>query len=98
MTSCTRLNRASDGQTRNCSSVENRPLRWKDCSWNRPEGMTKPQLASDEVKRQKMTDGETASTLQRPPGRRSLGEGGHASTIPTRHRAFSLSRILAITR
>src|SRR6187549_2937820 len=34
-----------------------------------------------------MTDGETASTLQ----------PFNASTIPARHRAFSLSRILAIT-
>src|SRR6516162_5366782 len=34
-----------------------------------------------------MTDGETASTLQ----------PFNASTIPQRHRAFSLSRILAIT-
>ena len=46
--------------------------------------MTKAQLASDEVR--KMTDGET-STLQ----------PFNASTIPARHRAFSLSRILAIT-
>jgi len=44
-----------------------------------------------------MTDGETASTLQPIPGRRSLGEGGNAPTIPQRHRAFSLSRIFAIT-
>src|SRR4029453_3266008 len=34
-----------------------------------------------------MTDGETASTLQ----------PFNASTIPKRHRAFSMSRILAIT-
>jgi ABC-type Na+ efflux pump permease subunit len=57
--------------------------------------MSKAQLASDE--RTEMTDGETASALQRSPSRRSLGEGGNASTIPKRHRAFSLSRILAIT-
>jgi ABC-2 type transport system permease protein len=44
-----------------------------------------------------MTDGETASTLQRSSGARSLGEGGNASTIPKRHRAFSLSRVLTIT-
>src|SRR4029077_17901341 len=85
MNSCTRLNRASAGQTRNCSSGENRPPRWKDCSWNRPEGMRKAQLASDDLK--KMTDDETASTLQ----------PFNASTIPQRHRSFSVSRILAIT-
>src|SRR3989442_10354673 len=85
--SFTRLNRLSAGQARNCSSGEHRQKRWKDCSWNRPEGMTKVQLASDELKKPEMTDGETASTLQPL----------NASTIPKRHRAFSLSRIVAIT-
>jgi ABC-type Na+ efflux pump permease subunit len=42
-----------------------------------------------------MTDGETASTLERSPGPERFR--GNASTIPKRHRAFSLSRILAIT-
>src|ERR1051325_6762521 len=44
-----------------------------------------------------MTDGEIASALQSTPGRHSLGQGDNASTIPKRHRVFSLSRILAIT-
>jgi ABC-type multidrug transport system, ATPase component len=35
------------------SSGENRPPRWKDCSWNRPEGTTKAQLASDKLTKQK---------------------------------------------
>src|SRR5436305_11985685 len=86
-TSCARLNRSSAGPTRNCLSGENPPPRWKGCSWNRPEEMTKAQLASDELTKTEMTDGETASTLQ----------PFNASTIPKRHRAFSLSRILAIT-
>src|SRR5436309_7175641 len=86
MTSFTRSNRSSAGQTRNCSSGENRPPRWKDCSGNRPEVMIKAQLASDELTTE-MTDCETASTLQ----------PFNASTIRKRHRAFSMSRILAIT-
>src|SRR3989449_7590863 len=44
-----------------------------------------------------MTDAEHASTLQPFPGRRSLGEGGNASTSAKRYRPFSLSRIYAIT-
>src|SRR5205814_5907568 len=87
MKSCTRLNLSSASQTRNCSSGANRPPRWKDCSWNRQEGMPKAQLASDELTKTEMTDGETASTLQ----------SFNASTIPKRHRAISPSRILAIT-
>src|SRR5246127_4601329 len=81
-----RLNPSLAGQTPNCSSGENRPLRWKDYSWNRPAEMTKAQLASDKVRKQ-MTDDETTSTLQ----------SFNASTIPERHRVFSVSRILAIT-
>src|ERR1051325_7125156 len=42
-----------------------------------------------------MTDGEIASALQSTPGPESFR--GNASTIPKRHRVFSLSRILAIT-
>src|SRR5215471_1138221 len=44
-----------------------------------------------------MTDAEHASTLQRFPGRRSLGEGGNASTSAKPYRPFSFSRIYAIT-
>ena len=44
-----------------------------------------------------MTDDEHASTLPHLPGRRSLGEGGNASTSAKRYRPFSLSRIYAIT-
>src|SRR5215467_7700305 len=85
MNSFTRSNRVLAGQTRNCSSDENRRPRWKDCSWNRPEETTNAQPASDNPP--EMTDGETASTFQ----------SYNASTIPKRHRVFSPSRILAIT-
>src|SRR6516164_1462894 len=44
-----------------------------------------------------MTDAEHASTLQPFPGRRSLGEGGSASTSAKPYRPFSFSRIYAIT-
>jgi len=44
-----------------------------------------------------MTDAEHASTLQLFPGRRSLGEGGNASTSAKPYRPFSFSRIYAIT-
>src|ERR1700757_4110740 len=80
-----RLNPSLAAQTPNCSSGENRPLRWRDYSWNRPARMRKAQLASDKVRKQ-MTDGETTSTLQ----------PFNASTSPERHRVLSFSRILAI--
>src|ERR1700757_3437409 len=44
-----------------------------------------------------MTNAEHASTLQPVPGRRGLGEGGNASAPAKRYRAFSFSRIYAIT-
>ena len=44
-----------------------------------------------------MMNSENTSTLQRFPGRRSLGEGGNASTLGGRYHAFSVSRIYAIT-
>ena len=44
-----------------------------------------------------MMNSENTSTLQRFPGRRSLGEGGNASTFGGRYHAFSFSRIYAIT-
>lgn len=44
-----------------------------------------------------MTDAEHASTLQPLPGPGSLGEGGNAPTPARRYRAFSFSRIYAIT-
>ena len=44
-----------------------------------------------------MTDAEHASTLQLFPGRRSLGEGGNASTSAKPYRRVSFSRIYAIT-
>src|SRR5215472_6717750 len=61
----TRSNRSSADQTRNCSSGENRPPRWKDCSWNRLEGMTKAQLASDELKNDRRRNRFNATTIQR---------------------------------